>query len=77
MDVIFDTVNLIELAVFIFYNARNVLIEFCAMRFVNCGLAMFCAEDNLVEDLTIAAHRLKVILQFIATNYLSNRIIPE
>jgi hypothetical protein len=27
------------------------------MSFINCGLAILCAEDDLVEDLTITAHR--------------------
>ena len=32
------------------------------MRLINCGLAMLCAEDDLVENLTIAAHGYESIM---------------
>ena len=56
MYMIFYAINTVKLTVFIFYHARNVSIQFRAMRFRNCWQTMLGPEDDLIIDLAVRAH---------------------
>ncbi len=56
MDVVFHTVKAIKFTVLIFYYSEDVLIQFYFRCGSNCGLPVFCTENNLIKDLSVRAH---------------------
>jgi len=56
MDMIFHTIELVEVTFLVFKNTSHVFKEINAIGFSKRGRSIFCAEYNLVEYLSIGAH---------------------
>lgn len=60
VQVVFGAIDAIESALMLINNPPDVLVQFFAVRFCNCFLAVFGAEDDLVKDLAVRTHRSSV-----------------
>ena len=53
VDVFFHTVDTIQMTVEVFRNTPNILVKVFAMFKWECAFTVFCAENNVVENLTV------------------------
>src|SRR5687768_7956340 len=54
MYMILNAIDTVQLAISIFYNTRNILIQFFTICFWNSRFPLLCSKNDLVKDLTVA-----------------------
>ncbi len=55
VQMVFGAIDAIQFSIVVFDNAPNVLVQFFAVLFHNCGFTIFCGENNLVKNLFVCA----------------------
>ena len=56
MDMIFDPVDSIDMAVMVFQYPCHIAIKLIAFAFRQCSLTVLCPENNLIQDLGECTH---------------------
>lgn len=63
MQVVFSAVDAVQMAIHFFDDTKNVIVQFVAMAFGDSWLPVFCAEDNVIENLPVGAHEVLVCVE--------------
>jgi hypothetical protein len=57
MDMIFYSIYFMKHAIFVFYYSPDIFIQVLFVSVCNSISSEFCAEDDVIEDLPVTAHR--------------------
>ncbi len=62
VQVVFCTVDTIQLARLLFNDAEDVIVKFVMIRFGQCRFVVFGREYNVIEDWFVGAHGDEVLV---------------